>query len=260
MNFLLLLAVLTIVAGTSLADNLTVASSTDEYVILWNRKFQNDINIAEMKIECVDERGADSMRVIKDQQQEVLKEIKRNDESLVPIEALSLTQKHCVQKYKKLLVTYTSAESRFATCITKAETRLNTLTAPAKTSLNNAKKYANQDVPNGIASCNSTYYGNATKYEECVISKVNSEAGYIERSLQAVDKNLDASLCNSTDLSRDAIQCSFVVEKSVLVTIGKVNNLIDRCIVDVETVCPCAKNLMIESETHSFNKFLTQMP
>ncbi|XP_055842655.1 uncharacterized protein LOC129909606 [Episyrphus balteatus] len=256
MNSIVFLVVLAIFVSTSSAANLTVASSNEEYTALWNRKFQNDIYVADMKIECVDGRGADSIRVMKDQQEEILKEIKRYQDSLVPVEALSLIRKHCVQKYKTMLVTYETAQAQFATCIATAQSRVNTLTTTAKNTVAAAKASANTNLPRAIVSCNTTYFSNPQKHEECVINNIDSYANSIQTNMRNIDKNLDASLCTSTDLARDAIQCAFGIERNVLLTIGKVTTLIDSCMKETETICPCAKNLMVESVTPSVAKLL----
>ncbi|XP_055912078.1 uncharacterized protein LOC129946076 [Eupeodes corollae] len=259
MNIVVCLVIMGVFAGSSSAANLTVTSATADYVALMNNNNQNDLKASRMRTECVEARGADAIRIIKDQQKETLEEIKRYEDSLVPMEALSLIRKHCIQKYKGMLVSMGTISTNFQTCIKTAQTRLDSLTVSAKSSQSTAEAYANVNLPDMINNCYKTNTNNASKLESCVVDNVTAYTNTIQTYLRNVEKSLDASLCTSTDLSRDAIQCSYKIEKSVLVTMGKVTSLIDNCVTQTETVCPCAKDLMVESQTpKSVRSLLTE--
>ncbi|XP_055842656.1 uncharacterized protein LOC129909608 [Episyrphus balteatus] len=227
-QFFIAAAVLTTVLGQNYNYN-KVSNGTQDYLKIVQAELLYKINLAEMENNAVDVRFLDRLAVIELQQKQILNETQQFNQTIIPLPALSLTWKYCVQKYDSQLVKHQIAKDQFNACNVKAQQAGAQLTYKARLLTEKARGYVLRTLPSYANEC-PVNDKNQTRVEQCYINYVSMFTQYVQDNLDKAQASRDQSIFDMNSIALSAVQCSFRTEKVVLDSISLTAKNINDCL------------------------------
>ncbi|XP_055845789.1 uncharacterized protein LOC129911841 [Episyrphus balteatus] len=189
----------------------------------------HSIEIAKIKIANVHNSFTGRLDVIHYEQQLMLNDIHKVNQSLIPLQSLSVNRKKCIEKFASKFMTRIDVQRHFEMCRDKAKLELESLTSKAKESINSAEKYANQNFFENVKTCSDLHVENDTALELCSMEYVELATENIMDYLETAQEQLEMSVFRTSVISRDAVRCTYKVTSKVLKDLGSSLRDIDSC-------------------------------
>ncbi|XP_037816591.1 uncharacterized protein LOC119606979 [Lucilia sericata] len=190
-----------------------------------------------------------SLDTINIRQDMLVDTLAQTDAELNPLEILSNLSQKCVAKYRPSIPTVTATKTKINYCISTASQQLSSVLNTPLSTRTSTESYLKNTFERDINLCKRTYSTLPLNYTMCAIQTVDAANIYIFNSQKNFANQMTVAECSSKANIKNALDCSYSVEKEAISAVAEAKTLINKCLAAQDDCKPC-NQVFTCSEVH----------
>ncbi|KAM7361027.1 uncharacterized protein ACRADG_009312 [Cochliomyia hominivorax] len=219
--------------------NTNSSLNTEIYINLNRQQYEKNLQEYDLQMETFKQSYAASLNTINIRLEMLTDTLNQNDAKLNPLLTLSDLSKSCVNKYRSSIPSQAATSTKVNSCINTANGKLNSLLSAPLSTKNYLDSYYKNTFEKGITNCQTKFSYLPLNYTLCVTNVVSDANAYTFNNQKTFATQMDAAQCSGNANIKQALDCSYNVEKDTLSAVAVANTLIEKCLLRQDECKQC---------------------